>query len=303
MRCVRCGKDTPYRSRPKDERCSCGEPFAFEPKYRHPLADAAFAAAIDRVSAGGSLRWLPVHLYYEVCRRIDRRRLLHRRVVPIDHAGFDRLWSRWTGAHGWPPTALADDDALTASPTQLPPDVADYAVDRAVVTDSDATLRLLLANNFHVDNRCAVLTVGGEPSGVSEAVLAMLRRSEQLTVLALHDASVAGSTMASRLLFEDQWFRDLVADGTATVVDLGLRPDQAKQFRACFLRTDQRPASDAILSKKDHRWLSRYRLELAAVLPATLMGRLQRTFTAPIGAVADAFAGPVAGGDGDDGFG
>ena len=303
MKCVRCGRNTGYRNRTKDERCPCGEPFAFEPKYRHPLADASFAAAIDRVSASGTLRWLPVHLYYEVCRRIDRRRWVHPRVVPVDRGGFDQLWSRWTAAHGWAPTALSEDDAFTASPVQLPPDVAHYAVDRAVVTDSDATLRLLLANNFHVDNRCAVLTVGGEPSEVFEAVLAMLRRSEQLTVLAVHDASVAGSTMVSRLVFEDQWFRQLVADGKATVVDLGLRPDQANPFRGCLLRTDQRPPKGAILSKKDRRWLSRYRLELAAVLPATLMGRLQRTFSAPSEAGTDAFAGPVGGGDGDDGFG
>lgn len=296
MRCVRCGVNTQYRARTAGKGCECGEAFAFEPKYKDPLADRAFGTAIERVSAGGTLKWLPVHLHYEVCRRIYRRRWFKRREVPIDRPAFDSLWERWKAAHGLPPTAIDGVLEPMGLAAGVYPDVLDYAFDRAVITDSDATLQMLLANNFHVDNRCAVLSIDRQPSAAFDTVLSMVRQSPGLQVLAVHDASAAGSAMAGRLVFDDEWFHHQVRDGTATVVDLGLRPDQTKPFKGCFLRSDARSA-DLTVSKTDRTWLSRYRLELAAVPPLSLVRLLQRAFFQP-GQSGDAdFVG------GDDGFG
>ena len=70
MKCARCKHDSKHRER-SDGRCpKCHQVFAFEPQNRDPLTDLAFQAAIDKVSANGSVRFGLEHLRYEVLRRV-----------------------------------------------------------------------------------------------------------------------------------------------------------------------------------------------------------------------------------------
>ena len=79
-------------------------------------------------------------------------------------------------------------------PPKLEPDVADYSFDRAVICDRARTVDLLLANNFHFENNCAVLSVEGYPQRVFETVRTMLKRNPQLR-LTIAGCSVNAETV------------------------------------------------------------------------------------------------------------
>jgi hypothetical protein len=95
-------------------------------------------------------------------------------------------------------------------------------------------------------------------------------------VLALHDATPAGCTLATRLASDPAWFLN-----TVPAVDVGLRPHHARPFRGLQL-----PASSGFVVPGDGikpdeaAWLSQYALELAAIRPEQVLKRLFRAMNA-----------------------
>lgn len=114
-----------------------------------------------------------------------------------------------------------------ATKRSLEPDIADYSFDRAVICDRARTVDILLANNYHFENNCAVLSVEGYPAGPFETVLGMLKRNPKLQVFALHDATPVGCRLAHRLATEPEWFA-----GQTRVIDVGLHPFTPRRFAA-----------------------------------------------------------------------
>jgi hypothetical protein len=186
-------------------------------------------------------------------------RLLAKKTVPVSLDDFNALWKRWVEVHGTPDGVIVrrpKPERARASE----PDLGDYSFDRAVICDRARTVDLLLANNFHFENNCAVLSVGGYPEGPFETVRAMLKRNPSLHVFALHDANTSGCMMANRLARDPRWFA-----GGPPVTDVGLRVGSAGPAHP----------GDAI-SAEEAAWLSRYGLELAAIRPEQVMKRLYR---------------------------
>jgi hypothetical protein len=152
------------------------------------------------------------------------------------------------------------------------PDIADYSFDRAVICDRARTVDLLVANNFHFENNCAVLAIGGYPPGPFETIRTMLKRNPKLQVFALHDADVPGCRLAHRLANDSAWFK-----GQASVTDVGLRPRHAKPYRRLLLSVPTTSVqADHGISDDDMRWLSAYALELAVIRPEQVLKRLFR---------------------------
>jgi hypothetical protein len=188
-------------------------------------------------------------------------------TVPTDE--FDRLWKRWQGVHGAPKGVIVR-RSHPMGPRSAEPDLADYSFDRAVICDRARTVDLLVANNFHFENNCAVLSVGGYPPGPFETIRAMLRRNPRLQVLVLHDATVAGCRLAHQLATSPEWFQHLPG-----VTDVGLRPSHAGPFKGLYLPSPSGPvfAGDGITAQ-EAAWLSNYALELAAIRPEQVLKRL-----------------------------
>ena len=65
-----------------------------------------------------------------------------------------------------------------------------------MVCDSDSIAQMLIANNFHFENNCAVLSIAGYPQSIFSTVLDMLRRNQSLKVYALYDATPAGVSLS-----------------------------------------------------------------------------------------------------------
>ncbi len=101
-------------------------------------------------------------------------------------------------------------------------DVSDYSFDRLVVCNSPEIAQVLIANNFHFENNCAILSIGGYPATVFDTVLQMLRRNPDLMVYAFHDASPNGVKLVHELRTSPGWFQEY----PATIIDLGLLPRQ-----------------------------------------------------------------------------
>jgi hypothetical protein len=329
VKCIRCGQDSKYTERTGGRCPQCTGKFAFEPKSGDKVTDAGFHAAIERVSAGGHIRWGVENLYYEVCRRTKRTGAgvvaipllialafgiaavasvvdgkgtllpilpwvlgicgllaviivialrIERRTVAVSVPEFDALWRKWQSAHGVPAGLIVRaEPAAQAERAQRPaePDLGDYSFDRAVICDRARTVDLLLANNFHFENNCAVLSIGGYPSRAFETVRTMLRRNPRIVVFALHDATWEGCMLAHRLATDASWFK-----GTGRVIDVGLRPRHAKPFRGLWQKAVFETFTGSPLVRgAEARWLERYSLELAAIRPEQIVKRLFRAIT------------------------
>jgi hypothetical protein len=178
---------------------------------------------------------------------------------------------RWIEVNGPIPGLLPPrEEAAAAMPRQVPPDVAAFSFDRALVTDRWETAAMLVANRFHFEHNCAVLSVDGYPDGIADTIKEMLRRNPRLTVFALHDASLAGCHLPF-VLREPAWF----PDPRVRIVDLGLRPEIAKRLRLPEFQGSSAfrpPELMETLSPEDQQWLTEgHSSELAALRPTQLM--------------------------------
>jgi hypothetical protein len=102
------------------------------------------------------------------------------------------------------------------------PDVTAYSFDRVVICDNSKIAQLLIANNFHFENNCAILSANGYPESIFATTMEMLRRNPNLQVFAFHDCTPKGVTLAHRLSTSEDWF----FNHSVRIIDLGLLPRQ-----------------------------------------------------------------------------
>jgi hypothetical protein len=211
--------------------------------------------------------------------------------IPFDIFEWQYLRS-WREVHGEVAGLLPVREAAAPGlPREVPADVAAFSFDRAVVTDTWETAQMLVANRFHVEHNCAVLSVDGYPDGIADTVKEMLRRNPRLTVFALHDASPGGCLLPLTLR-DPAWF----PDPGVRIVDLGLRPGTALRLRVPALAgapvaTPARLAK--ILPAGDVAWLAEgHAAELAALRPDQVLRAAYQ------GIVAAGPSGVSGGGDG-----
>lgn len=102
-------------------------------------------------------------------------------------------------------------------------DIKAYSFDRVIVCERATTAQFLIANNFHFEHNCAVLSGDRYPQNIFDTVMEMLRRNPSLKVYALHNASAAGVQLAYHLSNDPAWFKDWPG---AEVFDIGLMPRQ-----------------------------------------------------------------------------
>ena len=199
---------------------------------------------------------------------------IRKMTVPMSLNTFNGLWERWRKIHATPGVIIRAPEQK--APKDLESDIGDYSFDRAVICDRARTVDLLVANNFHFENNCAILSIGGYPKGPFETIRKMLKRNPKLQVFAIHDSTPAGCRMAQKLATDPGWF-----GGKIRIIDLGLRPNHARPFRGLLLDSD-----DGLVEPTDgirpgeSEWLTKYRLELATVRPEQVLKRMFHGLTA-----------------------
>ena len=127
------------------------------------------------------------------------------------------------------------------TPANINSDITAYSFDRVVVCDSAEVAQLLIANNFHFENNCAVLSITGYPENIFSTVMGMLRRNPDLKVYALHDASPRGVSLVNHLRTSPNWF----SNTDVAIYDLGLLPRQFIKKSKAFVQQKEEYAADA----------------------------------------------------------
>lgn len=185
---------------------------------------------------------------------------------------------RWATVHGPVPKLLPPHAPPAARPLpENAPDLTAYSFDRALVIDGTDLAAMLVANNFHFENNCAILSAQGYPEGVAATIMTMLRRNPNLAVFALHDAS-PNSLRLPVGLRQEGWF----PDPAIRIIDLGLRPRHARQMGLLVLQTPQATIPNEVrgpLDADEQQWLAAGCVaELAAMRPAKLMRAIYQGF-------------------------
>lgn len=297
MKCVQCGTDTKKKDRPAGTCPKCAHPFTFDPTNGDELTDAAFAAALTRVGAQGKVRFTEAHLVQEL-RRVGARR---RRGCNAFFSAFEGLfralglvWGpnaateggplndparlhvyimRWLKFNGPLPGLIQSRPQPAGLSAEMLEELRSYSFDRAVITDQREIVDTLVANRFHFENNCAVLTAGGYPRHSFDVLRDMLRRNPNILVLVVHDATPDGCRLAHTLRHSPEWFK-----GIGRVVDVGLRPAHARFFPGL----EQPPRQPGPVTPgggilpAEAEWLALNRLDLTVIRPEQLVKRLYR---------------------------
>ncbi len=187
---------------------------------------------------------------------------------------------RWAQVNGAIPQLLPHEPAQLAPATveEPAPDVTAYSFDRVVVCQNDAIAHMLIANNFHFENNCAILSITGYPQNIFDTTMQMLRRNPELKVFSLHDCQASGVAMAHQLRTNPKWF----GEQDVTIVDVGLLPRQViSTDRGLFMQQNSsaaqvartlEPAVKQGLTPEEREWLEAgYFVELESFSPQRLI--------------------------------
>lgn len=192
-----------------------------------------------------------------------------------------QVWlNRWRQVNGQVVKLLPPPQEKAGNVT-VNPDVTAYSFDRLVVCDSAEIAQLLIANNFHFENNCAVLSITGYPQDIFAVTMTMLRRNPALKVYALHDCSPRGVGLVQQLQSSDRWFQN----SNVAIVDVGLTPRQVMSAKGLFVQTSAESAQTAKrintqwvgLSTHEVQWLEAGNyVELESFPPQRLLQVLNR---------------------------
>jgi DNA-directed RNA polymerase subunit RPC12/RpoP len=192
--------------------------------------------------------------------------------LTLDARTFDQLYTRWVAAHGAPAKLIEPRSAAQLPAPEMAAELEQYSFDRAVICDRPETVDLLLGNDFHFENNCAVLTVDGYPRHAAPTVRKMLRQNPRIEVFALHDATPDGCALAHTLRHDPEWF-----GGTdVRIYDVALRPAQAAKMPTLIVKETRAVMPHPSLSETERRWLEQHWMSLAALSPEQLIKRLYR---------------------------
>jgi hypothetical protein len=207
-------------------------------------------------------------------------RLQFPRQFKAEPKDLEQWLRRWEQHNGKVNKFLAP-PAQPSLPASISKEVTAYSFDRAVICDRDEVAHFLIANNFHFENNCAVLSINGYPQSIFTTVLEMLHRNPQLKVYALHDASPAGVQLVHRLRTTPRWFAERHG---VTIYDLGLLPRQVMK-RNMFVLQQLDAAQQAkrlpeavrnTLQPDELKWLAEGKfVELESLAPMTLLKLLR----------------------------
>jgi hypothetical protein len=193
-------------------------------------------------------------------RKVDKKPAISQNFT-IELNQFQGWLNTWTQINSMtkllPPPRVLKLKANTA----VSADVSAYSFDRLVVCDRPEIAQFLIANNFHFENNCAVLSITGYPQNIFDTTMEMLRRNPDLKVYALHDCTPRGIGLVDHLRTSPNWF----SDSSAIIIDLGLLPRQIiTAGDNIFVLSSESSARDAVqlppairqdLSAEELEWL------------------------------------------------
>jgi hypothetical protein len=199
----------------------------------------------------------------------------------FQHTDIQGWLKRWQEVNGTIFRLLSPPIKKTGTVT-LSQDVTAYSFDRLVVCQTAEVAQMLIANNFHFENNCAILSIDGYPEDIFDVTMEMLRRNADLKVYLLHDCSPQGMRMLHQLKSSDRWFKN----SNVAIIDIGITPNQVITSKSLFIQTSPKSADIAKrispsewtgLSLDEVSWLAEGNyVELESFTPQQLIQVLNR---------------------------
>jgi hypothetical protein len=199
----------------------------------------------------------------------------------IDRKDFHTWLNRWISINDFPDKILASPKISIAQAARNLKTTA-FDFDRVVVCDSPKIAQLLLKNNFHFENNCAVMAIDRYPQNIFAPIKEMLDQTPDLKVFAFHDCSPQGLRMIRHLRTEKIWFPDL----EIPIISAGILPrhimndsDKLISQSAESIRASQKlaPKLRNILDPAELAWLDAgFYLELESFSPQELIEILKQ---------------------------
>jgi hypothetical protein len=217
-------------------------------------------------------------------RQLGRCNLVPQTLM-LDSTTLQDWLRRWQAVNGNVSQLLPSPrQSLTTAPINS--EVTNYSFDRLVVCEQAAIAQLLIANNFHFENNCAILSITGYPENIFQTTMDMLRRNPDLKVYAFHDCSPRGVGLAHQIRTNASWFQN----SSVAIVDVGLSVRQVMTSRRDIMirqspesaqaAKNLAPAIRATLSAQELQWLeSGNFVELESFTSQKLIQVLQRSIT------------------------
>jgi hypothetical protein len=141
------------------------------------------------------LLWRPEAKYDELARVINHYRSLHPIANMVDGTRFK----------------------VERTKEELKKELFDYAPERILIVQNDQMVDMLVMNRFHFENKTIIVSANKYPEHVFNACQKFLAKKPDIQVELLHDASLEGVKLKSRLLADKSWNLE-----GKNVVDLGL---------------------------------------------------------------------------------
>lgn len=193
---------------------------------------------------------------------------------PLAYTAFADQLETYCDRYGTPPGLLLPSGPPPLTLTGDAPDLTDYGLPRLLICQHDEIAHMLLANRFHMETSCAILSLAAA-TPLPDALREMLLRTPEAHVYLLHDASAAGVALVSRLRTH------LQLPAPIPISAVGLRPVHAFRLHlfatrvpACAPEPHDWPA---YLTPAERAWLQAgWCAEVAAVRPARLLLALRR---------------------------
>lgn len=153
-------------------------------------------------------------------RQADRQQEFTQKLI-IQAEQLQDWLSRWQQVNG-SVSQLLPSPREQLAPVDINPEVSAYSFDRLVVCERAAIAQLLIANNFHFEHNCAILSITGYPENIFDTTLQMVRRNPDLKVYVFHDCSAKGIRALHQVKHSPQWFQN----SDVAIIDVGLSPQQ-----------------------------------------------------------------------------
>lgn len=177
------------------------------------------------------------------------------RNLKFSYEDVVRFLERWAEENGTiKELLLSPSKELTKA--SVPKELKEYSFDRLLVCETDEIAQFFIANNFHFENNCAVLSLDGYPHNLFSTIMEMVLKNDQLKVYALHNANWRGLAMLETLRDDEKWFKNYP---NISIIDIGLRPRQffqQKMFVQQYNQTHAKtPKDTSSVTNKEKRWL------------------------------------------------
>lgn len=202
-------------------------------------------------------------------------------MLSIEQSQLQAWMEKWKNIHA-PIEKLLSPPKENNLPATVNPEVTAYSFDRLVVCDSANVAQVLIANNFHFENNCAVLSITGYPQNIFATTLGMVKRNPQLQVYAFHDCTPRGLGLVHRLRSSPTWFQN----SNITIFDVGLHPNQIPGIKKSLILTSEEstqavqqmpPEVRQQLTEIELKWLEAGNfVELESFSPQRLIQALNR---------------------------